>query len=139
MRRVRLGLFVCLLLLGLLLVACEGISQTGVKTSSHQGISSGDLSVQIGKANGTALQDIETEGYAGAVLEADVTLSVGKGSFKIELLGEEDEVTLSLEARDGQSASGSGQMTADAFGEASYRITANEAEDVEYTIEYTFR
>jgi hypothetical protein len=30
-------------------------------------------------------------------------------------------------------------MVTDAFGEASYRVTATEAEDVEYTLDYTFR
>ena len=30
-------------------------------------------------------------------------------------------------------------MVTDAFGEADYRVTAAEAEDVEYLIEYTFR
>jgi hypothetical protein len=30
-------------------------------------------------------------------------------------------------------------MVTDGFGDASYRVTATEAEDVEYSIEYVFR
>jgi hypothetical protein len=129
-----------LILLALLLVACEGLSQTGVRTTSHQGMDGGELSVRINKANGSAVQDIEVEeGWPGLVMEVDVALSVGQGCFKIEPLGEDDQVTLVLEACDGQAISGHGQMKVDAFGDASYRATATEAEDVEYTITYTFR
>jgi hypothetical protein len=129
-----------LALLTLLLGACEGYSQTGARTKSHQGMNGGDLSVKANKANGTAEQDIEVNaGYPGAILEADVTLTVEKGSFKIELLGKDDEVTLTLEARDGQTVSGHGRMFVDSLDEASYRVTANEAENVEYTIEYTLQ
>lgn len=129
-----------LILLALLLAACEGISQTGVRTTSHQDMDGGELNVRINKANGSAVQDIEVEeGWPGLVMEVDIALSVGQGCFKIEPLGEDDQVTLVLEACDGQAVSGHGQMMVDAFGEASYRATAAEAEDVEYKIEYTFK
>jgi hypothetical protein len=49
------------------------------------------------------------------------------------------EATLTLEARDGEQVSGSGSMAVDSFGEASYRVTAVEAEDVEYTIAFVYR
>jgi hypothetical protein len=138
MRSARVMGLLGLALLTLLLGACEGYSQTGARTKSHQSMNGGDLSVKANKANGTAEQDIEVNaGYPGATLEADVVLTVEKGSFKIELLGKDDEVTLTLEARDGQTVSGHGQMFVDSFDEASYRVTANEAENVEYTIEYT--
>jgi hypothetical protein len=128
-----------LVVLLLLMAACEGLSQTGVRTTSHQRMDGGDLQVRIDKANGAALQDLETEGHPGEVLDAKVTLTVGKGSFRIDLLGEEDEVTLALEASAGQTVQGEGWMVTDAFGEASYRVTADEAEEVAYTIDYTFR
>jgi len=64
---------------------------------------------------------------------------VGAGSYKIELLGENDEVTLALEAQGGETLTGQGWMVTDAFGDASYRVTAVQAEDVEYRIEYSFR
>ena len=90
------------------------------------------------KANGSIERDIEVDGSLNAAVEADVTLSVEKGTFKIELIGRNDEATLSLEASDGQVVSGHGWMAVDSFGEMSYRITAVDAENVEYTIEYTF-
>jgi hypothetical protein len=138
MRKVgTLGLF-GLALLALLVAACEGYSQTGVKTSSHQDLNGGNLSVRAGKASGSITQEIEAEGRAGLTLEADVTLTVEKGAFKIELLGADDQVTLSLEAHDGQTVSGHGQMVVSMAEEANYRVTATDAENVEYTIEYTF-
>jgi hypothetical protein len=48
-------------------------------------------------------------------------------------------VTATFEAGAGESISGQGWMVPDNFGEASYRLTATEAEDVEYRIDYTFR
>jgi hypothetical protein len=102
-------------------------------------MSGGRITTSVSKANGTITEDIEVEGIADLILDATVTLSVGSGSFKIELFDEDDQVTLALEARDGQIVDGQGWMVTDAFGDASYRVTAVEAEDVEYTIEYTFR
>lgn len=127
-----------LMLLVLFLSACEGYSQTGARSSSYDNPGGGGVKVEASKANGTSTQDIELEGYSGGMLEADVTLAVGKGSFQIELLGEDDQVTLNLEASDGQTVSGHGQMAVDTFGEASYRVTATEAEEVAYTIEWTY-
>jgi hypothetical protein len=128
-----------LTLLALTLVACEGAYvESGSRSSSQQGMNGGQVSAQIGKANGSIERDIEVDGSPDGVAEADVTLSVEKGAFKIELIGRNDEVTLSLEASDGEAVSGHGWMAVDSFGEMSYRLTAVDAENVEYTIEYTF-
>ena len=113
-----------LLALSLVLASCAGYTEMGAKTSSHQGMSGGDVTAEISKANGTAERDIEVTGTADLVME---------------VLGEDDQVTLALEARDGETVSGHGQMVPDSFGEASYRVTALEAEDVAYSLEYTFR
>lgn len=139
MRRIGVLSLCSLVLLALLLAACEGYTQTGARSSSQQSGTGGGLRVEIGKANGSAEESIEVEGGSGLTLEAEVMLSVQKGTFKIELLGEDDQVTLSLEARDGQTVGGQGQMVVDTFDEASYRVTATEAEDVVYTIEYVYR
>jgi hypothetical protein len=137
-KRVVLGLL-ALTLLPLALAACEGAYvESSSRSSSQQGTDGGQVSAQIGKANGSIGRDIEVDGSPDGVAEADVTLSVEKGTFKIELSGRDDEVTLSLEASDGQAVSGHGWMAVDSFGEMSYRITAVDAENVEYTIEYTF-
>lgn len=138
MRNIRLVLLLGLVLL-LFLGACDSYSQTGVQSSSQQTMSGGKITTRASKANGTITEGITVEGVADLILDASVTVSVGAGSYKIELLGEDDQVTLALEARDGQTVDGQGWMVTDGFGEASYRITAVEAEDVEYTIEYTFR
>ena len=129
-----------LLVLSIVLAACggSGYTQTGAKTTSHQGTGGGDVTVEISKANGTAKQNIEAAGDPGLEMEVDVTLAVGKGSYKIELLGKDKQVTLALEARDGETVSGHGQMVTDLIGEASYRVTAVDAENVDYVLEYTF-
>jgi hypothetical protein len=128
-----------LLVLSLVLAACSGYTESGSKTTSHQSTEGGDVTVEISKANGTTEQDIEVGGSGDLVMEVDVTLAVGKGTYKIELLGKDDQVTLALEARDGETVSGHGQMVTDSFGEASYRVTALEAENVDYLLAYTFR
>jgi hypothetical protein len=138
MRNVRY-LFLVGLALALFVVACDSYSQTGVRSSTVQDMSGGRVTTSVGKANGTSTESIEVEGVADLILESYVTLSVGSGSFTIELLGEDDQPTLTLEAGAGQTVEGEGWMVTDGFGEASYRVTAVEAEDVEYLIEYTFR
>ena len=136
------SLLVLALWLGLLLAACE-VSYTGKgsRTTSSQNLRGGKLEVKISKANGSIENEIEVEDGSGLTLEADVTLSVEKGSYRIELLGagEDDRVTLVLEARDGETVSGHGQMVVDSCDAANYRVTAVDAENVEYTIVYTFR
>ena len=44
-----------------------------------------------------------------------VVLKLGKGSYKIELLGENDEVTLVLEAQGAEAVSGIGSMGPDSL------------------------
>ena len=133
-------LAILLLLAGVLLVAgCEGYTEMNASTSEHHDSSSGQLAVSARKANGTSTKTLETAASSGATLDATVVLKVGTGSYKIELLGENDEVTLVLEAQGREVVSGTGSMVTDAFGKAAYRVTAVEVEDVEYRIEYVFR
>jgi hypothetical protein len=139
MRKLGVANVLGLLLLSLVLAACGGYTEVGGKSTSHQGATGGDLSAAISKANGAIEKDIEAADSADLVMDVDVTLAVGKGSYKIELLGQDKEVTLSLRAHDGQTVTGHGQMVTDAFGTASYRVTAEDAENVDYVLEYTFR
>ena len=141
MRKIGVANVLGLLVLSMALAACGGgvYTQSGARTTSHQGTGGGDVTVEISKANGTAEQTIEAADVADLEMEVDVTLAVGKGSYKIELLGKDDQVTLALEARDGETVSGHGQMVTDSFGEASYRVTAADGENVDYVLEYTFR
>ena len=141
MHKIGMASVLGLLVLSLVLAACGGggYIQSGAKTTSHQGAGGGDVTVEISKANGTAKQNIEDAGNPDVELEVDVTLAVGKGSYRIELLGKDEQVTLALEARDGETVTGHGQMVTDLIGEASYRVTAVDAENVDYVLEYTFR
>ena len=141
MHKIGIATVLGLLALSLVLAACggSGYVQSGAKSTSHQGAGGGDLTVEISRANGTATQKIEAAGDPDLEMEVDVTLAVGKGSYKIELLGKDNQVTLALEARDGETVSGHGQMVTDSFGEAGYRVTAQDAENVKYALQYTFR
>jgi hypothetical protein len=138
MRKTVLTLLALSLLLSLA-SGCQSYTQTGMRSSSHQTLKGGDLQMRIKKANGSSTQDIEVEGGSGLTLDTEVTLSVETGSFVIELLGEDGQVTLVLEARDGEMVSGFGRMVVDSFDDASYRVTATEATNVEYSMDYTFR
>lgn len=128
-----------LLVVCVILVACEAYTEMGARTSSHQDGAGGNVTVEISSANGTTERSIEVEGADDLEMAVDVTLAVGKGTYKIELLGADDQVTLTLEARDGQTVTGRGVLVTDAFGEATYRVTATEAENVAYALDYTFR
>ena len=128
-----------LLVAVLLLAGCEGYTEMNSSSSEYQDASGGMVTEAMGKANGTSTKEIETGASGEAILDATVVLKVGQGSYKIELLGENDEVTMVLDVQGGQALSGVGWMVTDAFGDASYRVTAVEAEDVEYRIEYVFR
>ncbi len=127
-----------LVVAALLVIGCEGYTEMNSSSSRQQDGSGGKITVTVGEANGTSTKDLETQ-VSGAILDATVILKVGRGSYKIELLGEDDAVTLALEALGGEIVTGQGWMVVDSFGDASYRVTAVEAEDVEYSIEYTFR
>ena len=140
MNRRSLAAVILVAALSLSLAACEGgYTEFGKQASSRQDGRGGEETVKISKANGTATQSIELKDETSVLMDVDVTLSVGKGSYKIELLGRNEQVTLALEARDGKTVTGRGQMAADAFGDADYRVTAVEAENVAYTLKYTFR
>lgn len=139
MRTYRVATVLGLILLSAILAACAGYTEMGARTTSHQDMNGGELTAEISKANGTSTKEIDVTGTADLVLEVDVALAVGVGSYKIELLGKDQEVTLVVEARDGQTVTGHGQMVTDGFGQARYRVTAVEAENVDYVIEYTFQ
>jgi hypothetical protein len=128
-----------LALLALLLAACESeYTSRGSRTTTHQGLDGGSVHTRITEANGTAVHTIEVDGTPKYAVETDVTLTVEEGMFKIELIGRNDTVSLVLEARDGETVSGHGFMATDNFGDVSYIVTAVNAKNVEYTIEYVY-
>jgi hypothetical protein len=82
-------------------------------------------------------KDVELSSFAsGGTVAVDVILSLDAGSYKIELLGQGGDVTSTIEASGGESVSGRGEMAVDSFGEASFRVTAVEAQGVEYTMTF---
>jgi len=131
-----IGLVLCL-------ASCSGMTTSGGSVKAGHSANAGVLEVSHAKANGTTVRDVaeddvELDGIVspGDVLEVDLTLAVGKGSFKIELLGQDGQVTLTLEARDGETLAGHGQIVVDDSGDVPYRVTAVEAENVDYYMEY---
>lgn len=120
-----------------IVAACEGgYTASGSRESSSVGGQGGWVEKRIKSANGSATQGIEIGG-SGLRLETDVNLEVGEGTFTIELLDADGNVTLSLQATPGEPASGRGYMEVD-FDEAEYRVTAEEAKDVYYRLEFVF-
>jgi hypothetical protein len=130
-----MGLLITLVLLS----GCEG-GLTLVGHSERSGISGqrGWVETSIARANGSSTRDLELS-WSSVGIEATVTLEVDEGSFVIELLDAEGDVTLTLEATPGEPVSGSGYMETDAFGDAEYRVTAKEASGVRYRFDLVVR
>lgn len=125
--------------LALLLAACEGgLTLTGASESSRMSPQSGWIEISARKVNGSSVRDLELQ-WGDARVDTTVALEVGAGSLRIELLDEDDNPTLSLEATPGQPASGSGYVDTDWDGEGSYRMTAAEAENVRIRFEFEVR
>lgn len=133
------GLLRTIVILGLAigLVACDGgYVASGSRESSQIGGQGGWVESHIRSANGSATQGIEVAG-SGLRLDTDVTLEVEEGTFTIELLDADGNVTLAVQATPGNPASGRGYMEVD-FDEAEYRVTAEEAKGVHYRMEFAF-
>lgn len=131
-----IGLVLCL-------ASCSGMTTSGGSVKVGHSGNAGVLEVSHAKANGTTIRNIAQDDAEldalvspGDLLEVDLTLAVGKGAFKIELLGQDGQVTLALEARDGETLAGHGQIVVDGSGRVAYRVTAVEAENVDYYMEY---
>lgn len=120
------------------LAACEGgYSTSGARESSQMvGGRGGWIEKSIRSANGSVTQAIEVD-LSGRRLDTEVTLEVEEGTFTIELLDGEGNVTLTVQATPGNPASGRGYMESRG-GEAEYRVTAAEAKGVHYRLAFEF-
>lgn len=126
----------CVLLLAMV-AGCEGaFTASGSSERSSFTAQGGFVERNIRRANGSITEEIELDGSGGR-LDTTVTLEVEEGSFAIELLDADDNVTLSLEATPGNPASGQGTMET-VFGTARYRVMAEEARGVRYRLEFTY-
>ncbi len=135
----RLFVVAVVVLLASIAAGCEGgFTSTGRRTSQSQQGDMGEIDVRMGSANGTTTEDIEFD-YADAVVDVQVTLEVQEGTFTLEFLGEDDKVTLALEAHGGEKVSGTGYLVTDSFGEGGYRVAAGAAKGVAYHISYRIR
>ncbi len=124
--------------LALVVAACEGgYSASGVRESSQVvGGRGGWIEKRIRSANGSVTQTIEVD-LSGRRLDTEVTLEVEEGTFTIELLDAEGNVTLAVQATPGNPTSGRGYMESRG-GEVEYRVTAAEAKGVHYRLEFAF-
>jgi hypothetical protein len=119
-----------------MVAGCEGgFTASGTSERSRLTGRSGFVEKSMRRANGSITEEIEVDG-AGGRLDATVTLEVEEGRFSIELLDADDNVTLSLEATPGNPASGQGYMET-VFGNARYRVRAEEAKGVRYRLDFT--
>jgi len=133
-----------LVLLSLLLVSCEGAYVTsGASTRAGREGNTGFVEASAARAHGTIIKDLrDDDEELGRILrraswlDVWVELSVGQGLFRIEVLGEDDAVMLAVQARDGESLERRGHTVVSSSGTVRYRVTAVEARDVEYVINY---
>lgn len=121
----------------LLLTACQGgLKASGVAEQWQFSSKSGWIEKSMATADGSAIQEFDL-GRPGRRLYATVTLEVGAGKFTIELLDANGMMNYWVEATPGQPAMGQGFLDTGPFGKAKYRVTAEEAEDVKFRIEFT--
>ncbi|MGD2147817.1 MAG: hypothetical protein PVH41_14065 [Anaerolineae bacterium] len=120
-----------------LVAGCEGgFTASGSSEQSRITGGGGFVERSIRRANGSITEEIDLNGSGGR-LDTTVTLEVEEGVFTIELLDADDNVTLSLEATPGNPVSGQGYMET-VFGNAQYRVRAEEAKGVRYRLDFTF-
>lgn len=126
--------FTTLFLVLMITLACY--TATGTAEKSRMTEEGGWIENSIQKVNGTNTEEIETQ-YSNVRLDTEVTLEVAEGTFTLELLDKNGDVTLTLKATPGNPASGAGHLDTDALGRAKYRVTAEEAKGVNYRFEFT--
>jgi len=134
----RYALFIAIVLAAAILLACSGgYTEVGGTQTSSIVNGTGTITKTIQKANGSSTTEIDLENTVlpGAQVSIDVTLEVGEGSYRAEFLDEDDNVVLTLEAKSGESASGSAVTTLNSFAKLRYKVTAAEARQVKMVIE----
>jgi hypothetical protein len=123
----------------LLLSACgKGFIATGVSESSQFDRNNGWLEKSYQQANGSTIQEIEL-GRPGRTLSIDIALTLGEGAFQIELLDVHGDVRQIIDGTPGQTVNSFGVVETGPFGNAKYRVTAVEATDVKYRMEFDIR
>ena len=132
-------------LLGLLLVlvvvtACEGGSVTGSRERCSHKVDSGECAGSFKKLSGTYTLDVENDRiFNNTPVQVRVQVSVESGPLKVWVKSPDDETT-SVEVSPGQMATLTGVAVgqADQFG-VKFQATEGEAEGISYEISYQLR
>ncbi len=85
------------------------------------------------QANGSTTETIKLKDVNNRRLNTKVELKVRRGTVCLELLDDKGQPTSSLVATPGKPALGKGYLVADVSSAVKYRITAIEAENIEYS------
>ncbi len=96
--------------------------------------------VILPKTNGTTTQTIKLGDFGiknigNHRVNTNVRLKVRRGTARLELLDSKGQPTASIASIPGKRALGKGYLVTDASGALKLRITASEAENIEYKIE----
>lgn len=88
----------------------------------------------IKQANGSTTETIQLEEVNNRRLNTEVKLEVGRGIVCLELLDNEGQPTASVVSTPGKPALVRGYLIADASGAVKYRISATQAENIDYSL-----
>jgi hypothetical protein len=88
----------------------------------------------IKQANGSTTETIKLEEVNNSHLNTEVKLEVSRGTVFLELLDDNGQPTASVVSTPGKPGVVRGHLVADASGAVRYRITATEAENIEYSL-----
>ncbi|MGV8058131.1 MAG: hypothetical protein AB2L12_08935 [Smithellaceae bacterium] len=84
---------------------------------------------------GPKVSTLQLDYPASTILITSATLTVKKGSYKVELL-ENDKASLTLTAKAGKTVKGDCRLSVDAQGAVQYRVTAKKAKDVAFDLSF---
>lgn len=121
------------LVLTLTIILGAGVPLTGcTRTVVHNSLSlHGGI---IKQANGLTTETIKLKDVKNRRLETEVKLEVERGNVRLELLDNKGQPTVSITSTPRQTVLGKGYLVADASGLIKYRITAIEAENINYSL-----
>ena len=112
---------------------------TGYRTTSRISGNSGEVRVRVNDADGMDNTSIEiNEDWSWARITTTITLSVGGGSCRATLSGD-DNASISLEATAGSPTEVYGDLVTDGFGEVDLQTDCQNAREVDLSILFTLK
>ncbi|MDF5738007.1 MULTISPECIES: hypothetical protein [unclassified Nostoc] len=121
------------LTLMMILGACIVLINTRIKTKTIVYGNDGLYGGIILQANGSTTETIQLKDVSNRSLNTKVELKVRRGTVYLELLDDKGQPTSSLVATPGKPALSKGYLVADVSSVVKYRITAIEAQNIEYS------